>query len=262
MLGLVFSNISYAQTSYHATIVSEKNDKPIAYATVSVPQKNIAILADGSGNFNVSYRIINVSDTFNISSVGYSTYRLAVRDAQKISVIRLKEHTSDLENVTLFTNEAVEGNKLEKSGYFRSWPTKSKGGEIGKIFVTKANEFLVDRIRFKVNNQCNACQVRLRIREVVNGFPGEELFTDSISMPVKKLNFDDHYSEFDLSKKQIVLKQKSVFVSLEVLYCTGEPCSFCFIGTEPGTFMYKNKANTIWEESTSHNLYLRFYYKY
>ncbi|MEO7446411.1 MAG: hypothetical protein ABIT96_08910 [Ferruginibacter sp.] len=264
IVGLFAITSVSAQTSYHAIIVNVKDSKPIAYASVSINKKRIGILADAHGNINLPTSNILLSDTLDISSVGFSPLKISLADARKVTVIRLYEASGDMENVIIksYLNEAVEGNKVEVSGYFRSWPTKSKGGEIGKIFIAKADEILVDRIRFKVNNQCQACQVRVRIRAVSNGYPAEELFVDSISMPVKKLNFDDRYTEFDLSSKNIVIKQKELFVSLEVLYCSGEPCSFCFIGTEPGTFMYKNKGNTDWLESASHNLYLRFYYKY
>lgn len=96
------------------------------------------------------------------------------------------------------------------TGYFRSWKTTGTGGEIGKIFYINHGEYKLERVRFKVNNQCDTCQVRLHIREVVDDLPGDEILYDSISTEIKRLSFDDRFSEFDLRPYNLVFKQQSI----------------------------------------------------
>ncbi|MEO7264569.1 MAG: carboxypeptidase-like regulatory domain-containing protein [Ferruginibacter sp.] len=255
----------FSQTSFKAKIVNEKDGKPVSYASVSIPKKKIGLLTDAKGFFRLQSQQIVKTDSIYFSSIGFYTLGLTFQEAQDISEFQLKEASKDLENVVVrsYTNEATEGSKSEVAGYFRSWPTKKTGAEIGKTFEINHPDYKVEKIRFKVNNQCDVCQIRVRIRSLVNGMPGELLMLDSISMPVKKLNFDDRYSEFDFTAKNIILKKQNVSVSLEVMSCnTSNPCSICFIGTEPGAYIYKNNEMDEWKESGMHSIYLKMYYKY
>ncbi|MEO6404624.1 MAG: carboxypeptidase-like regulatory domain-containing protein [Ferruginibacter sp.] len=264
-LVLLASVPAFSQTSLRAKIVNDKDGKPVSFASVSVPKRKIGMLTDGKGFFHLQSQQIAKTDSLFISSVGFYTLGLTFREAQDISEFHLKEASKELDNVVIrsYTNEATEGSKSEVAGYFRSWSTKKTGAEIGKTFEINHPDYKVERIRFKVNNQCDVCQIRVRIRSLVNGMPGELLMLDSISMPVKKLNFDDKYSEFDFTAKNIILKKQNVFVSLEVLSCnTASPCSICFIGTEPGAYIYKNNETDEWKESGLHSIYLKMYYKY
>jgi len=206
------------------------------------------------------------NDTFFISSIGFYTLKIPLENALDQTNFYLTEYSKELEPVILksYTNEAVEGAKSEVAGYFKNWNTKNKGGEIGKIFTVNHDEYKIEKIRFKVNNMCDTCNIRVRIRGLSNGLPDKELFSDSISKVVKKLAFDDKYSEFDLSDKNIIIKEKYIFISLELLNWTNRAgeCSFCYIGTEPGNYLYRKWEFADWEECPDHSIYLKFFYKY
>jgi hypothetical protein len=96
--------------------------------------------------------------------------------------------------------------------------------------------------------------------------PDVDLLWDSVSVVTKRLSFDDRFIEFDLSKRNIVLKNKKyVFVSFETLNCRNKnstPCSLCYIGTEDGRHLYRTKDYNEWQESAESDLYIRMYYKY
>lgn len=259
-------NDSQAQSSIKGKIINQKNGKPISYASVRIPKSNVGLLADARGMFSMGLHDAKKSDTFFISSVGYTTLKIPVKSALEQSNFYLTEYSKELENVVLksYTNEATEGAKSDVAGYFKSWSTKKSGGEIGRVFTVNQEEYKVEKIRFKVNNQCESCSIRVRIRDLNYGLPDMELFSDSITTVVKKLSFDDKYSEIDLSKFDIVLKEKSIFISLELLNCSnrGGECSFCFIGTEPGNHLFKRWDFSEWEECPDHSIYLKLYYKY
>ena len=101
---------------------------------------------------------------------------------------------------------------------------------------------------------------------MIDDLPGYEILFDSISTEVKRLSFDDKFSEFDLEKYNLVFKLGEIFISLEVLNCShpaGTECSFCFIGTEHGNYLYSDPKKTDWQESgDDYTIYLRLFYKY
>ena len=85
-----------------------------------------------------------------------------------------------------------------------------------------------------------------------------------ISTTVKKLSADDMFAEFDLTNKNIVLKERAVFISLELENCqnrSGE-CSFCYVGTESGNYIFRKTADSDWQEYNDYNIYMRLYFKY
>ena len=139
-------------------------------------------------------------------------------------------------------------------------------GEIGRILYVNSDDYKLERVRFKINNQCDTCVLRLHIRALKNGIPDTDLLRDSISIVTSKLSFDDKFSEFDLRNYNILIrKNKYVFVSLETLHCNSinnAPCSLCYVGTEQGNFLYRPRDYSDWEESTEHSIYMRMFYKY
>lgn len=222
-------------------------------------------MADATGNFILSLNGINKDDSLFISSVGYKKLMLTIHDAVSKDVFALNEETKEMQPVFLYSKEEDIGSKSRITAYFRSWNHHSTGGEIGKIFNVGHSNFKLERVRFKVNNRCDTCLVRLHIREIVNGLPGDEILYDSISTYINKLTIDDKFSEFDLRNRDLIFKNKWIYVGFEILNCsehTGEPCSMCYIGTEAGDYLYKNRKYSDWEEASDYSIYMRLFYKY
>jgi CarboxypepD_reg-like domain len=260
---------SNGQQSIKGKIFNQKDNKPLSNASVRIPKGNKGSVSDAAGNFEVRLQNrYSSSDSFMISSVGFKTLKVAVNDGVTQSKFYLTEDSKDLETVTIksYSNEASEGSHSEVTGYFRSWYTKKTGGEIGRILYVNSDDYKLERVRFKINNQCDTCVLRLHIRSLRNGIPDMDLLRDSISIVTGKMSFDDKFSEFDLRNYNIFIKKnKYVFVSLETLHCNSinnAPCSLCYIGTEQGNFLYRPKVYSDWEESTEHSIYLRMFYKY
>jgi hypothetical protein len=167
--------------------------------------------------------------------------------------------------VRSFTSLDEIGATGESVGYFRSWNFERTGGEIGRIFRVPYPEYKVDRIRFKINNMCDTCLIRLHIRKVKDGVPGDELLRDSISIRVKRLALDDKAPEFDLRPYELVLNEAEIFIGFELIDCQHpgrSDCSFCFAGTEPGTYHYKSTGTAIWERTDDFAIYLKIFLRY
>ncbi|MEP7164147.1 MAG: carboxypeptidase-like regulatory domain-containing protein [Ferruginibacter sp.] len=255
----------FSQSRVRGKVINIKDKKVIAFANITVGGTKRKAMSDASGNFTLTLNGFMANDSIFISSVGYKSLKLPVRDAIFKDEFGLDEEAREMQPVILYSKEEAIGSGSEITGYFRAWNPRKTGGEIGKIFHVDHNNYRLERVRFKVNNRCDTCLVRLHIREVVDEQPGEEILYDSISTFVNRLAFDDKFSEFDLRPYNLVLKKKNVFVGLEVLNCSkrdGEPCSICFIGTEHGSYIYKSNTNSAWEEYTDYSIYLKFFYKY
>ena len=267
-LFLTVPSMVFSQVHFRGKVISKKDARPAAFATIQLMHQKGGSLSDKSGNFSFRVPKVKNDDTLTISSVGYESLKIPVALALKSSEFVLNESTRSLESVVVksFTSHEVIGSNAEASAYFRSWNYKKKGGEIGRTFQIPHKEFKIDKIRFKVDNMCDTCQMRLHIRNVVNGLPAEEIIRDSITVSIRSLTMDDKIPEFDLSPYDLTFSQKEIFVSLEVSNCTNStpgPCSLSFVGTEMGEYMYKPGAASEWSEMTNnYSIYLKLFLRY
>jgi len=255
----------FSQTQIKGRVIYEKDETPAAFATVELVNQKEGSLSDKSGNFSISISKLQHDDTLSISSVGYETLKIPVLAAMKRSEFVLTEKTQNLEAVTIFNTRHVEGSSSESVGYYRSWTHENTGGEIGRIFTLPYKQFKIDKIRFKVSNLCDTCLLRLHMRTVVDGKPGEEILKDSITLTINKLTLDNKVPEFDISAYDFTFTQNQFFVGIEVLNCrskTPEPCTFCFAGTEKGKYIYKSKGTTEWLNSDDYTIHLKLFLRY
>lgn len=257
----------FAQNTLLGRVVTEADnvERPISYASITTSESNKAILADSKGNFRLSVNINTESDSLVISSIGYSTFKMPIHKAIKLKKFFLEPDLKILDDVSVnsFKYSSSEGSISEVAGFFRGWSTRKNGGEIGKIIEINSTKYKLEKIKLKLNNQCDTCLIRVHVRDLKNGLPDSDLL-DSTSMFVNRLNFDDKPITFDFTDQNIILKQKYVFVSFEVLGCNNGPlpCSLSFIGTEPGNFLYRDKSYYEWAEDPDNSIYIRMYYKF
>lgn len=264
---LIFSvpHYTYAQTIVNGKVFYEKDDTPAAFANIQLNDKSAGTMTDGNGNFKMNIFHPKNTDSIIISSIGYESIKLPVKAALKKSEYRLKELVKNMEGVTVFNSHQTIGIISQTVGYYRSWSFDKTGGEIGRIFSLPYKKYKIDKVRFKVANLCDTCQLRVHIRNVVNGKPGEEIITDSITTSINKLTLDDKVSEFDLTPYDFTFTQGQLFVTLEVLGCSNkskEFCSFSFAGTDKGEYIYKSKGNADWESTDDYTIFLKLFLRY
>ncbi|MGB4846263.1 MAG: carboxypeptidase-like regulatory domain-containing protein [Ferruginibacter sp.] len=267
ILMTVIPNFLYSQTTINGTVFYQKEDAPAPFVNIGLSNKSASTMADWGGNFKFQIANPKSTDTIVISSVGYESLRLPVSKAAAQSKFILKEVVKNLATVTVFNTHQTLGSMSESVGYFRSWSFEKTGGEIGRIFMLPYKKYKIDKVRFKVANLCDTCVLRVRIREVVDGKPGDEVLKDSVTLTINKLTLDDKAAEFDLTPYDITFKQNELFVSLEVLGCSSrkkEFCSFNFAGTDKGEYLYKSRTNTDWKktEADGYTIYLKLFLRY
>lgn len=265
LLAIALPNVLFSQTSINGRVVYQSDNTPAAYASIELNGHQASTMSDKSGNFRLHVPAAVSNDTMIISSVGYETIRMPVAAALKKTEYKLKSTVKNMETVTVFNKHQTVGLMSESVGYFRSWSYNNTGGEIGRIFKLPSKKYKIDKVRFKVANFCDTCLLRLRFREVVNGRPGNEIISDSISMYVNRLTLADKVPEFDLTDYDFTFNQDQLFVSIEVLGCSSKQkqfCSFSFAGTDEGDYIYKSKGHYEWEKTEDYAIFLRLFFRY
>jgi CarboxypepD_reg-like domain len=263
---LFFSQIIFAQSQIKGKITYGDNDAPAAYASVELANdKGANTISDNAGHFNLNIKESQKRDSIIISSVGYKTLRMPVAVAINKSVFRLTEAIKTIEDVTVFTTHNVIGSTSESVGYYRSWSYNHTGGEIGRIFKLPYKKFKIDKIRFKAGNTCDTCSLRLHMRTVVDGEPGEEIFKDSVLVLVNRLSLDSKISEFDLTPFNFTFTQNEFFVGIELLNCgngKNGTCAFNFAGTEKGEYFFKSNNSGQWKSTDDYTIYLKLFLRF
>jgi hypothetical protein len=263
-----FSFSATAQSMVKLKFVDATTQKAIGNVTVRIPVKSFNAISSNSGSLNLSIIHFSNADTIEFSCVGYRTLKTSIGKIQLKPVVLLEEDAKDLENIIIknYLNTSETGSREGASAHFKSWFAKKNSGEIGRIMYVKNEDFKLEKVRFKINNQCDTCVLRLHVRRLKNGIPEDDLLKDSISIVSNRLSFDDKFIEFDLNPYDVIIKKnKYIFVSLETLYCSNidkSTCSLAFIGTEDGNFLYRTRDYRDWEEDASHSLYLKIYFKF
>ena len=98
--------MSSAQNKIDITgTVFDEYEMPIAYASVGIPSKYIGTSTNDDGVFSMRVSGENMSDSLEISSIGFKTYKIKVEDYIKnnITTIILKEEVVSLDAVIIQT---------------------------------------------------------------------------------------------------------------------------------------------------------------
>ena len=263
---LFFSQITFAQTAIRGKVIYDNDDAPATFASIELAHdKGPKAMSDNTGNFNLYITESQKKDSVIISSVGYKTVRMPVSAALTKKVFTLSQTTKTIEGVTVFNSHEVAGSMSESIGFYRSWNYKNTKGEIGRFFNLPYKRYKIDKIRFKASNTCDTCLLRLHIRRLYNGEPGDEILNDSISVYVNNLSLDSKISEFDLTPYDYTFTESNFYVGIEVLNCgNGKKgfCAFNFAGTEKGEYIYKSSAGGKWESTEDYTIYLKLFLRF
>jgi iron complex outermembrane recepter protein len=99
------ATISFAQTTVTGTVTDEINKEPLPGTTIIVKGTIAGTISDGEGKF--SLKVTTLPVTLKISSVGYQSIEMDIKDAGPHK-IALKE------GVTLMSEASVTGNRIEE----------------------------------------------------------------------------------------------------------------------------------------------------
>lgn len=266
MLTGLFAQAQSQQLS--GRIVIDKTKTPAVSPNIFLLRQPAKTFSDASGNFSLKIPTLRKDDTVLISMVGYETLRIPLLAAMGRTEFQLREKSETLEGVTVkaFSTHDVQGSLSESVGYYRSWYSRGNGNEIGRVFQIPYEEYKIDKIRFKLNNMCDTCLVRLHIRTMSDRYPDEELLEDSVAVYVHKLTLDDKAPEFDLRDKDLTFSEGRIYIGFEVLHCGFKPnnnCYFAFAGTDKGEYIYRVHDQKDWTAiNDDYTIYIKLFLRY
>jgi hypothetical protein len=258
---LFFTTAIPAQQKLNCTVMDIKNGQPVPFATI-LASKDKGVVTDSLGKFSLTvHRNTRQTDTILISAVGYISSRIPVKDIQQNSKLFLFPEEKELEQVKVFAS--LKGD-YRRFGYYRSWPVKNEGGEIGFIFDLPFNKFFLGAVQVKINHNYDTCWLKLHLRDVaLSGLslPENDLLKGDVILPVTT-----KYGlvEFNLNWQPILLPTERVYVSFELLKCgcsESSAPSFFYMGNEAGENLYRENAQSVWKRSSEYTIYVRMMMK-
>lgn len=263
-----YSTVLLAQTPIKLKLIDAKDKKPLRDVYVVSQKGKIDTVTNISGEVELSAEKILKADSISFINVGYQTVILSISTLQKNPTVAMQKDLKSLEDVVIQSKikESSDNSKDGKSAYFRSWFTKENGAEIGRVMYIESEDYIVEKVRFRINNQCDTCQFKLHIRSVDrNKYPDEDLLDEDVFFSSGKRDIEDPFIEIDLRKYKVRLFDHSfIYVSLETVACANKsksPCSLAIIGTEKSEYVYRNGDRSSWAREESQGLYLKVFYK-
>mgnify|MGYP001580723110 FL=1 len=108
ILSFFITIVSFSQkkTTVKGIILDQENFL-ISYASVGIINKNIGTTSTDEGSFYLMVTDKEMNDTLQISSIGYDTYKVRIKDfiSQKSHKVILKEKTIELSEISLVSTE-------------------------------------------------------------------------------------------------------------------------------------------------------------
>jgi len=265
----LFSSIyTFSQKTFMGNITDEETHQPISFASVGVLGMEIGSISNSSGTFKVNLpQAVKETDTILFTSVGYHSLKLPVKEATKQTFFSLKAVEGIMPGVTVYDlkKSGKMGDDTTNYSYYRGWYEYRTGGEIGRIVNVLHKKYKLNRITFQVDNKCDTCWLRLRVRKVTHFEPAEDLLQQSVIIPITKHTPNDGVIEFDVSDLGLLLREKKIYIGFEVIDCKNNdntPLSFCFIGADYGEHYFRKFPTVKWVTDENYGLYLKMFFDY
>lgn len=217
-----FSQSTTAENIIVKGIVVDRETKlGIAYVSIGIVNQPMGTVTDTSGLFMFKIGQDNISDTLQLSIVGYSALRISVKDylSDSNKTIRLSVKPQQLAAVT-FTNPTERANMeivgrqvvnklIQVSIHNKKSVNETIGSEMGMRYTTSRTNALIRDFNFYISsNNFNFIKFRVNVYSVKRGLPDTLLFNKQIFATVDQ--FYTGWTRVDLEQYQI--KVNSEFI--------------------------------------------------
>ena len=174
-------------------VVDKETNTLLAYVSVGVLNKSQGTVTDTSGQFSFNISEDNLTDTLQISIVGYSTCRISVKDfmASNDQAIKLFTIVEQLAEVTVTnsiprTNTEIIGREgtgklLQLSVHNKTSANETIGSELGMRYKTSKKKAIIRDFNFYVSaNNFNFIKFRINIYAVKDDLPDTLMYNKQI----------------------------------------------------------------------------------
>ena len=193
------SNFVRAQNSYSGIVYEENTTTPIPYAIVKVQHKNIGIVSNESGKFNLSDQGVEVGDSIIVTCLGYKPKFFPVREWKKDLSIYMKPDPIQLSEAKITAKKAKKikigiTNGGTKSLFIPLFTKKEYssdnliGREIGTIFNIEKNCSINGIHIYVASNKYDRIKMRAIFYSVENGLPKDIIVNRDIIFSVSEKN--------------------------------------------------------------------------
>ena len=228
---VLFCFCSFITKAQNTTIVSETEEEPVSYATISFGNGN-GLFADDAGQFYFTEKLYKDIDSLFISAIGFKDLKLATLNLPETIVMKSSINTLD----EVFLSKPKGKFKIEKikptvhEDYYKCWlPTIES--EIAVYFPnssTKTQRLSSLQIPIKVEakdwdkrkrktskKRPFSTLFKVNFYKNNNGLPGDVLTYENAVFIANEKN--EKILEFDVTEYDIYMPKNGLFVSLQVL---------------------------------------------
>ncbi|WP_290697724.1 hypothetical protein [Lacinutrix sp.] len=228
---VLFCFCSFITKAQNTTIVSETEEEPVSYATISFGNGN-GLFADDAGQFFFTKKLYKDIDSLFISAIGFKDLKLATLNLPKTIVMNSSINTLD----EVFLSKPKGKFKIEKikptvhEDYYKCWlPTIES--EIAVYFPnssTKTQRLSSLQIPIKVEakdwdkrkrktskKRPFSTLFKVNFYKNNNGLPGDVLTYENVVFIANEKN--EKILEFDVTEYDIYMPKNGLFISLQVL---------------------------------------------
>ncbi len=202
-------------------VLDKETNQPLAYVSIGVLDKPQGTVTDSAGHFSFSLNKDNLSDTLQISIVGYTTSRIAVTDfvSGTDKSIKLTQQIEQLAEVTI-TNTITRANTeiigrqdvnklVQVSVHNKKTADETIGSELGMMYKTKKENAILKDFNFYVSsNNFNYIKFRINVYSVKNEMPDTLICNKQIFATAE--NFKTDWIKIDLEPYNIKVKDKFI----------------------------------------------------
>lgn len=202
-------------------IILDKEARPLAYVSIGVLNKPMGTVSDSLGSFSFEISDENLSDTLQLSLMGYNTLKILVNDfiSAPEKKILLTEKFAQLEEVIITSEKARRNTEIigrqgsgkltQLSIHNRTSVEETIGSEMGMLYrIEKDNAILKDLNFYISADNFNSIKFRINIYSVKNDLPDTLICNKQIFTTLD--NFKTGWTKIDLEKYNIKIKDEII----------------------------------------------------
>lgn len=255
---ILFQN-TFSQEKIFGTITDTLNN-PIEYANIGIANSVFGTITDTKGNFTFEIPHLNRNDTLRISSIGFKTKDILLKEITETNkiVIKLSEDVTVLKELKLLTGNLkshIEGkSKTETKNRVIFANSKMQslnlGTEIGRRFDlgTKKPSLLTEFKFYIKENNFESNQFKINIYSIKNSKPFQLLNTENIYVSTSKDYIG--WVNINLENYNLII-QEDIIVAVQWIKFTGNGNTLnlpVIIPSLGSTHYYKFGSQNAWEK--------------
>lgn len=208
---ILFLLISFSLSAQIKGVVVDENNIPIPYVNIWIENENIGSTSEDDGSFKIDLKDENKNLVF--SAIGYK--KEVTKFKEKIV---LEKQIYKLEDVVIQTSKQTK--EIEIGDSKKIHHTQLSGDKpwiYGKLFSYEANyseTSFLKSIIFFTNSRKEEAKIKIRIYEVKDSIPTDDILYEDLIVTVKK---GMRKNKIDVSKYKIMFPKNGLIVGLEWL---------------------------------------------